>query len=75
MMGWWAYLPIPYLNRVAGHRSPSAVLFLFNLAVVAVAWVALRNRADQQPFWTSQPATDHEQQDEPELPPLPTNEP
>jgi hypothetical protein len=80
---------LPSIDRIAGFVPPLAFLqwmpedvfellwsvpALFNLAVVAVAWVALRNRAGEQPFWTSQPGSDDEHDDEPELPPLPTEE-
>lgn len=72
MMGWWTYLPIPYVDRIAGERSPDYGLFLFNLAVVAIAWAKLRQHADESPFW--KPDSDREATDGEagSLPPLPT---
>ncbi len=72
MVGWWTYLPIPYLNQLGGH-SPTIVYTLFNLAVAAVAWIKLRDSTKEQPFWARDSGDEEEPKalPEPDLPPLP----
>jgi hypothetical protein len=78
MTSWWTYLPIPFIEWVSGDRSPGPVLFVFNTAVVAVAWVMTMSRAEDSLFWTPDaepdtPAPDSPEEQSPtELPPLPT---
>jgi hypothetical protein len=51
MTNWWTYLPIPFLSRLGGEPSANLVHLLFNLAVVAGTWAALREKLRSKPFW------------------------
>jgi len=76
MTAWWTFLPIPFIDRVAGDRSPMFAFLLFNLAVAAVAWVMTMGKAEDSPFWTveHEDIETHDEPAEPELPPLPTSD-
>jgi hypothetical protein len=76
MTSWWSYLPIPFVDRI-GQRSPIYGLILVNLAILAIAWVALREKAEEQPFWveeSEEKVEDESDEDQGnELPPIPGN--
>jgi hypothetical protein len=74
MTAWWTYLPIPFIDRVGGDRSPVFALFLFNLAVAAIAWVMTMGTAEDSPFWTAKSEDGAPNTAPHELPPLPTSD-
>jgi hypothetical protein len=70
---WWSHLPIPFIERFSGERSPGAALFLFNLAVASIAWVVTLGKAEDSPFWSAAGGDGEAESppSEPDLPPLP----
>lgn len=72
IMGWWTYLPIPYINQL-GESSSTLVFILFNLCVASAAWIMLRERTAGQHVWMSGFGDDDQEAlSEPDLPPLPS---